>query len=281
MNNIQANDIGSIAKQVLTKETRVKVSGKTSRGLFLRTSDRWILFISFETFRNPLTINIPSTPQLLEHAQGTIIKVSGQRLVFPNSTAEIDFANAALWHPPAVPPTKNAVSQEKILTALMHINEPLLKIILSAHKPEPTLAPLEKNISQICAALPYKAHLQIAELASSLLGLGGGLTPEGDDFITGLFFALYTNQANHLPDWKRLLFEHTAEIAYQKTTTISANLIECAQNGQTDERLACAYHAIKFNHTDLPKAVKDLSGWGNTSGKMALAGISAGVLYDS
>lgn len=279
MEKIQSNFIGHIAKSVLDKETRVKISGKSSKGIFLKTSTRWILFVSFEKFRNPLALNLLSTAQLPDNPHGTQIEISNRRLIFPNHDFEISLENAALWDGLDIETNKTPISQEKITTSLIRINDPLLNHILSSSKPDQPSSTLEKSITSLCAALPQKDPKKISELASSLLGLGIGLTPEGDDFITGLLFAMYSNQAN-LPDWKKQLFESISKMAYQKTNTISANLIECAQNGRADERLALAYQAIKFNREDLEQAIQDLRQWGNTSGRMALLGISTGILFD-
>lgn len=280
MKSIQSNYIGNIANHVLKTETGFEINGKSSRGIFLTTSTRWILFLSFEIFRNPLTINLIPTAQMPHYAPGTKIEVSNQRLIFPNNTLEINLENSILWPAPALPTDKIAISQEKIITSLMKLDEPLLAAILSSNKPDRTSSPFDITISKICTALPQKDLAKIIELASSLLGLGNGLTPEGDDFITGLFFALYYNQPKNIPNWKKEFFETISKTAYQKTTQISANLIECAQNGLADERLADAYQAIKYNLGDFNKTIHDLLNWGNTSGRMALIGISAGILFD-
>ncbi len=63
-------------------------------------------------------------------------------------------------------------------------------------------------------------------------------------------------------------------LAYQKTTTLSANLIECASLGQADERLLLALDGIMTPNPDPPTCAAALAAWGNTSGHDALVGMA-------
>ncbi|MFN2177092.1 MAG: DUF2877 domain-containing protein, partial [Anaerolineales bacterium] len=58
-----------------------------------------------------------------------------------------------------------------------------------------------------------------------------------------------------------------------KTTTLSANLIECAASGLADERLINALDWIKCGSSHKVRTLIDgLLGWGNTSGISAYIG---------
>ena len=57
-------------------------------------------------------------------------------------------------------------------------------------------------------------------------------------------------------------------------TTISANLIECAIDGQGDERLIAAGDSIIVGSTAIDECVAGLLDWGSSSGIDALIGMA-------
>jgi hypothetical protein len=109
--------------------------------------------------------------------------------------------------------------------------------------------------------------------------LGSGLTPSGDDLVAGCILALAR--------WGSWLFPglpvaaHAPQLlplAYQTTTTLSANLIECACQGQADERLLLALDGILCAASPPSACAAALSAWGNTSGRDALTGMALVIL---
>jgi hypothetical protein len=58
-----------------------------------------------------------------------------------------------------------------------------------------------------------------------------------------------------------------------KTTTVSANLIDCAARGQADERLIRALDGIETGELSALECAHALGSWGNTSGLDALIGM--------
>jgi hypothetical protein len=64
------------------------------------------------------------------------------------------------------------------------------------------------------------------------------------------------------------------EAAYRVTTTISANLIECAADGQGDERLVTVADGIVTGRPAIEECVECVLEWGSSSGLDALAGMA-------
>jgi hypothetical protein len=115
---------------------------------------------------------------------------------------------------------------------------------------------------------------QISDGLTSVLGQGRGLTPSGDDLAIGLLLMLnrwYTER-----DWTEVN-RTVIEMAYRTTTTISANLIECAADGQGDERLIILVDGIATGSTSIAECVACVLGWGNSSGLDALIGMAIAV----
>ena len=103
-----------------------------------------------------------------------------------------------------------------------------------------------------------------------MLGRGSGLTPSGDDCVLGLLLMLNRWQLDS--DWHNLN-QAVINTAYHKTTTISANLIECATAGQADERLLNVVDGIAVSSTSIDDCVECVLSWGNSSGIDALVGM--------
>jgi hypothetical protein len=101
------------------------------------------------------------------------------------------------------------------------------------------------------------------------------LTPSGDDLVIGLLLSLNRCRDAVWPrEDRHKLNRQVVAAAYRNTTTLSANLIECAALGQADERLINAVDSIAYGVVRGPQVVDDLLGWGNSSGVDALAGMA-------
>ena len=104
--------------------------------------------------------------------------------------------------------------------------------------------------------------------AAQLAGLGGGLTPAGDDFLTGVM--LWAWLAHPSPRSQcRLLVKAAAP----RTTTLSAAFLQAAARGEC----GVAWHVLlaalsEGGDAELATAVQDVLSHGATSGADALAG---------
>lgn len=270
--------IGKLAHEVLASAKIIKINGITSRGLFLNTDTRWVLFASFEKFQGPLTINIPASKNIFSKTQrGETAFFKNNILTFPHSKIEIGIDSAKIRIPSHPGKIEGQYSKAEIITRLTTENDPLLNSILdpSSHIPLPDL---DRKILEVFLGMQKEGSGYGLDSLVNLLGLGKGLTPECDDFIIGFLFSLhhkYTNIGEVLDkDQIKFLIQN----AYTHTTQISANLIECAANGQADERLHAAYQALNNQLDEYSNPIKNLLAWGNTSGRMALIGITAGIL---
>ena len=84
---VPVHGIGLVAAQALASGPALRVAGTTSRGVFLRTVGRWIVFLSFETPLSPLTVALgPGGAVLKAVAPGEPV-LSGREDRFPRSQA--------------------------------------------------------------------------------------------------------------------------------------------------------------------------------------------------
>ena len=122
-----------------------------------------------------------------------------------------------------------------------------------------------KGLSALCAGWDGDRP-QLREGALALAGLGGGLTPAGDDFLVGAM--LYAWLAHPAPGaFCRIL----AETAAPRTNRLSAAFLRAASRGQC----SAAWHALlaaSAAGTPLNEAVHGIVTYGATSGADALIG---------
>ena len=120
----------------------------------------------------------------------------------------------------------------------------------------------------------------LGEVLGQQLGAGRGLTPSGDDFVIGFLLAVNRYKASFWCNGDlESLNNGIVGAGYQKTTRLSANLIEMATWGESDERLVNAMDYIQGADYSQEKIARDIAGWGHSSGLAVLAGIAAAIRY--
>lgn len=107
--------------------------------------------------------------------------------------------------------------------------------------------------------------------ARLLAGLGGGLTPAGDDFIVGALLARWAAGAENA------LSEAVAQAAAPLTTTLSAAYLRAAARGECSAYWHALLAAVAGG-ADWRPAARELLAVGHTSGADALAGFLSVLL---
>ena len=262
--------LGLIAGQALAQDQDAVVWGNTSSGVFLHLASGWLVFLSFDRFRGPLTLNSSTqeaslSPSLFQQLKaGSPVPIRSKTLHFDSLGVEIAAQGAQIWSAPprvAVEPAALAGRFDRI--AYIH------------RKVSPVLA--DSHIPGLLPASVPAASLDVVSVARLLeenLGLGPGLTPAGDDLVLGFLLALNR--------WGDLLYpaldvlelsQSLSQAARRRTNTLSANLIACAALAQADERLILALDGILTGSPDPDACLAHLLSWGHTSGACAFEGL--------
>jgi hypothetical protein len=132
-------------------------------------------------------------------------------------------------------------------------------------------------LAECCASGDLAGAVEIAE---SLVGLGPGLTPSGDDMVGGLLIALRLlggvipggTRAVWLADW---LGAAVTPFAGERTTPLSATLLHCAARGQAAAEVAAVLHGLAGQDPVGP-AIRTLLATGGSSGADLAWGLAAG-----
>jgi hypothetical protein len=116
--------------------------------------------------------------------------------------------------------------------------------------------------------------------AQSIIGLGGGLTPSGDDWLTG-FLLLHArfDQSKYLEQpFVVNLGKLLIAMAAQKTTSISTNRIEAAWQGWAEEIfLDLINHLFRVENEFADSKIKLIMNFGHSSGVDTCMGIFAAL----
>lgn len=282
--------LGSISYETLLRSRRATILGVTSRGIFLKVTPSRVLFLSYESYHGPLTINIDpeiSDPPVQFSHEAEVV-INNDSIVFPSENLLINFKNATIWRVPAAPQLLlSSIERENQIRAIatdiirrrgttgflqdlgrfLNIDLPTSIVVNDPHSQSVAIESMKGIVQQ------NQTH-QVISTFIPLLGLGPGLTPSGDDLITG--FLLTCGRYKHLfkPKFDFLAFQkELTELAYQKTSLLSANLIEAAGLGQADERLVTAVDSILAGTTDPASCANLLLSWGSSSGCDAFLGM--------
>jgi hypothetical protein len=110
----------------------------------------------------------------------------------------------------------------------------------------------------------------------SILGRGGGLTPSGDDWISG--FLLYYARTSQMNPFMVCLGEALTAMAFESTTKISANRIEAACQGWSEELFLEIIDSLLVSGGEISNLkLEHLLNFGHSSGVDTCVGIAAAL----
>ncbi len=134
---------------------------------------------------------------------------------------------------------------------------------------------LAKNSQKFLKAL-YIKNFQDAHLwGSKLIGLGGGLTPSGDDFCAGIITIFHMCNSPFDEEYKNLGFD-LATIARKQTTAVSQEMIILAAQGKTRENIIALLRAA-ISSQPLKNAILKILKIGSLSGTDLAIGLISGL----
>lgn len=170
----------------------------------------------------------------------------------------IHAANARLWNPCPDWETLHA-RREDIFKKLEPFPVPNCQLLVP-----------DSLISNLFTALCNKDILAAKTLTPKLAGLGGGLTPTGDDIILGALLAMWIIYPFHIA---KIFAEDISNAAAPLTTSLSAAWLRSAGRGEVGILWHEFFEAlIDGTMMNLQLRVDRLLSVGDTSGSDALAG---------
>ncbi|MFC2028912.1 DUF2877 domain-containing protein [Chloroflexota bacterium] len=293
--------IGETAHKCLSQAHHGKVLASFSQAAYLLTEGGELVWItSSQSARHRR--NIQSSLKFPRPLANSTFTIQDQSIIL-DSGLELIFSGSHIWQGSSLPSLDvieiNEIP-EKLLPVFERIStwnqsagigsfiQPILQI---AGREEPSIffQPYDilnrktwsiiKKITTACKAHDFN---KVLKYARSLVGLGEGLTPCGDDFIGGLLFARHLLLCNY-PDLNYLKSKsiHTwIEATKPRTNLISYVLLKDNVNGYALEPLTQLGVAILTGQSleDTCSAAAELIEVGQSTGWSMLTGFLAGML---
>jgi hypothetical protein len=230
----------------------------------------------------PLNIVVDGAPGCFAGLEpGAPVTLEGKQL--QAGGLRIDLGGAEVWEPrpdwDALRTRRAAiVSCLPLLRALCLRHAPAGSLLGLLGSPLPGDTPVGRVLSAACEAARALREGwggsagRLQEGVAGLAGLGGGLTPAGDDFLAGAM--LWAWLAHPAPASLRRAL---VEVAAPRTTALSAALLRAAARGECSAPWHALLAALSAGHREgvkakITAAAQEILAHGATSGADSLAG---------
>lgn len=283
-NSLVALQLGGLAKKALTEGCEGRVMGITSRGVFLNTGRR-ILFVTDADYRSPYNIQLSSNRrQFDQFTPADTWTYSNGELVFLDKDIRIDIKGAILWQPAPAPVMETTLPEqsrrmEAILQHMLELDpgKGWLYLVETSDLAAGSEASLIHEMTARFLDSVKNSDLEgTLKAGRSILGRGGGLTPSGDDWISG--FLLYFARTGQQSEFIRTLGRSLTDQAFESTTMISANRIEAACQGWSEELFLEIVDSLLVSDAEVSSLkIERLVNFGHSSGVDTCVGIGAAL----
>jgi hypothetical protein len=283
---LSALQIGGLASKALQPGVEGKLLGVTSSGVFLNSGDK-IFFLTAADYKSPYNIQVESLEPLTQRlVVGDQWKIVDSGIQFFNEELRIDFRNASIWSPD--PPKKTETDARTQLFRMNEIAGHMRELdsskgwifLYQCDDPNQEARLICSLTGDFLAGFHSSDLSRCLESSRPILGRGGGLTPSGDDWLTGyLLFHTRRGQAIGKEDaFIRNLGSSITSLAFERTTKISANRIEAACLGWAEELFLKVIDSLCITDCELSDAeIRHLVNFGHSSGVDTCMGILSAV----
>ena len=287
---VKASSIGPIAKRALQQSRSAKVMACFDHSFYLEVDAGLICVVDACLHDGPLNLLVQMESRS-NVPLGSITSVGerwvvedGEGLRRGDGAVGIDFLTSSVWQPsPARMCSLNRANVSLGLELLRDLiadrSGPKGLIDIALDRTFEPRSPVEqaafgpiRSMRERVSDWLESADIGLAEPVGALLGLGPGLTPSGDDLISGFLIAAHHvgSGDDALDLWKSL--EDKAKL---RTNQISVAHLMAAADGAGAAPLHDLLEAIHENRVEqIAKALDGIDQIGHSSGWDAVAGLS-------
>jgi len=292
MKSAQIKKAGRFIAPLLKTTQEGKVIGITSKGVFLLFGEK-IAFLTPDDHDNPfmLQVNDPAAlPEGLDLA--TPVRITADRMMIGDT--EYILSSISAIAPDPLPQVKTDTLKGKvsgqILSIFQSLNRPAHagSFIFVADALLNKTVPADLDRQDLCFAIRNlrKGRNErdlpaCVEALKRIVGSGKGLTPSGDDFVTGYLLVLncLIDREPGVNVFTLQLNSAALELARTRSTWISANMIEAAALRLVDERVGLAAKVLLNTcKLDPVTVARRLESFGSSSGIDAFCGMVAALV---
>jgi hypothetical protein len=279
-----ATCLGSLAAQGLESDSGSEIIGEVvsvyPSSLYIKTTNRELVFVTTRDLRSPISVNLDSgtaLSRIVRPQDSVSLTENGIRL---GASLSINLSRATLWSEQTTPPAHQlAITRSTLnLTALiLMIVDHKLSVLDDAGIAH---AGASKFMSD--GLLPFLESNDVSTFlnaAQRIVGLGTGFTPSGDDLLGG-FLATY-NRFTRVTG--RQAINLSFDALESRTHWISAKLLDYMQRRILDEQMnRLIESSASLGDDTFILAVQPLMPRGHTSGIDILVGVllALGFVHD-
>ncbi len=237
-----------------------------------------------EIYRNPISIVIAEEDFLnwgISPNEKVIYKENS--LVFLNTNLHIDLSNKITWDSsfryfgPLAPShiIQENIERIKFFIKVMEWNKGLLPLVIETFPH----SHFSKKMLPILTKIIENESINLSGM-EKIVGLGDGLTPSGDDFLSGFLVILYYfGRYLDIQDEINKVISQILETVYTKTNLISATFLMLAAKGEAFFLLREIIKDLLGRRGFDMENIRLLIEYGGTSGASILAGLIFGIDY--
>ena len=238
-----------------------EVSGAFTQAIYLATGDGVVAIVARDALRLPIAVVVapPASARPFDGlTNGQPAMVGDGRVIAGDVRIDV----ASWWTPRRAP----------ALVRPEHLAARAARLARALHGPRRALSPvIADRLGRLTTALLCGDHPGAS--ARSLVGLGEGLTPTGDDILAGVLLAL--RQLGR-PAGAEQLWASITEVVPERTTALSAALLAAAAAGDAIPPAVGVLAALS-GHRPVEPAVDRLVAVGANSGADLAHGLLAGT----
>ncbi|MBI4228447.1 MAG: DUF2877 domain-containing protein [Deltaproteobacteria bacterium] len=310
--SLNAEKIGYKAlTSIRNTRNSVKVHSFFEHALYLQINDNSLItVIKNGDYINPRSILINDSKDLNFKSLGIEDKMNvsfiDEYAVPDKNFLSIRLVEPSTWSPPKTPEKRSVLNVALISLNLRVFRDQIYRcpsregLVAILEKVELTgpinlfLKPQENSFSE--KARPYIERLMwglhwgdsnmVLSNASSMLGLGPGLTPSCDDFLAGLMTSLtlggktLIKERKHDHNFFKKLFGEICKSAKRKTTIYSNHLLAQARRGEGNKAVIELIHSLLTGDLNqVATRSRTLVNMGETSGADIAIGIYYGIRF--
>lgn len=204
---------------------------------------------------------------------------------------QLDCSQALLWEPDPAPPPGQALAPSCPQAGIRQFELWLQKhgeqkgcagcyqelYMKAVPSPELVQRALCLRIGALTASYMTDSPEIAVFAARQLIGLGGGLTPAGDDFLCGFLLALHRWGGSEAQPFFRAFRQQAAAAAFATTAVSGQMLKACLYEGLAMQMYLSVCDAFLKNPQGLPPLLSRAAQVGHTSGLDTCSGMAAGL----
>ena len=237
--------------------------------VYLKTGHDDLICLTSKDVKAPMNLNLNTSVDFLKLdcvSKKVIRTPTGLKL----KTIVFDTKNSKIYPTTKDYKMKNGL-QNRILFVVDEINLlDTLGSILDNHSP--FFNELSYAIRTISESTQKRDLMKLSNQLSSIVGLGNGFTPSGDDFIVGFLFCLnrILSSSNH---------KHGKFVIMGNTNWASKKFIDYSQNGIVIEPLEVFVNFLLSGENEIKSSLMDLIQVGKSSGIDASIGAIIATVF--